>query len=241
MRKKKKKEVQSAGSPLWMTTFSDLVTLLLTFFILLFSMSSVSDDKFNKMASSLSGAFTGGNGILDGIIMPPEELVDEQVDEAVDTSSFDPELLDMYHEVYYFVQEHGLEDKISLTADQDGIYVNMNSTILFGVESSAISSDGRELLTSIAELINRFENKIIVEGYTDDIPNQYGQYPTNWELSVSRAVSVVRYLSENESVDPNRLSAVGYGEHKPLVPNNSAANRAKNRRVNIVVVHEREE
>ncbi|AZP04281.1 flagellar motor protein MotB [Jeotgalibaca ciconiae] len=241
MRKKKKKEVQSAGSPLWMTTFSDLVTLLLTFFILLFSMSSVSDDKFNKMASSLSGAFTGGNGILDGIIMPPEELVDEQVDEAVDTSSFDPELLDMYHEVYYFVQEHGLEDKISLTADQDGIYVNMNSTILFGVESSAVSTDGRELLTSVAELINRFENKIIVEGYTDDIPNQYGQYPTNWELSVSRAVSVVRYLSENESVDPNRLSAVGYGEHKPLVPNDSAANRAKNRRVNIVVVYEREE
>lgn len=241
MRKKKKKEVQSAGSPLWMTTFSDLVTLLLTFFILLFSMSSVSDDKFNKMASSLSGAFTGGNGILDGIIMPPEELVDEQVDEAVDTSSFDPELLDMYHEVYYFVQEHGLEDKISLTADQDGIYVNMNSTILFGVESSAVSTDGRELLTSVAELINRFENKIIVEGYTDDIPNQYGQYPTNWELSVSRAVSVVRYLSENESVDPNRLSAVGYGEHKPLVPNDSAENRAKNRRVNIVVVYEREE
>jgi chemotaxis protein MotB len=241
MRRKKKKEVQSAGSPLWMTTFSDLVTLLLTFFILLFSMSQISDDKFNQMATSLSGTFTGGNGILDGIIMPPEELVDEQVDNEVDTSNFDPELLDLYHEVYYFIKEHGLEEKVSITADQDGIYVNMNSTILFGIESATVTSDGRNVLSSLADLFSRLDNKVIVEGYTDDVPTQYGQYPTNWELSVSRAVSVVRYLSEVEGIDPNRLSAVGYGAHEPLVPNDSAANRAKNRRVNIVVVYEKED
>ncbi|WP_373808016.1 OmpA/MotB family protein, partial [Jeotgalibaca porci] len=78
------------------------------------------------------------------------------------------------------------------------------------------------------------------EGHTDDIPNAYGQYPTNWELSVGRAVSVLRYLNENEHVDARRLSAVGYGENQPLAPNNSEENRARNRRVNIVVVYEPE-
>ena len=80
----------------------------------------------------------------------------------------------------------------------------------------------------------------MIEGYTDDVPMASGVYDTNWELSTARAVSVVRYLVEEENIDPNRLSAVGYGEYRPIVPNDSVENRAKNRRVNILIIFDEE-
>lgn len=235
-RRKKKESNQGAGSPGWKTTFADLMSLLLTFFILLYSMSSMSNDKFQATAHSLSNVFTGGDGILDGIIVEPLEN-----QEPVDTTSLDPELLEMYNRVTVFVEQNNLGDKVSISADSEGVYVNMNNAILFGKESASLSREGRKVLESVAQLLNSINNQIIVEGHTDNIPNAYGQYPTNWELSVSRAVSVLRYLSEEEKVDPRRLSAVGHGEYKPLVSNDTAENRTKNRRVNIVVVYEREE
>lgn len=235
MSRRKKKAEQQNGSPAWMTTFSDLMTLLLTFFILLFSMSSISNEKFKAAAYSLSNSLVGGgNGILDGIIVPTEDK-----EKPVNPSDLDPELLEMYEKVTHFVKENGLEDKVNLSADDRGIYVNMDNAILFGVESASISKEGKKVLDSIAKLLNQMNNRIMIEGYTDSIPPVYGQYETNWELSTSRAVAVLRFLSEEKKVDPYRLSAVGYGAYRPLAPNDTPENRAKNRRVNIVVVYER--
>lgn len=227
-----------------MTTFSDLTTLLLTFFILLFSMSSVDAEKFRSIANSLSYSLLGGGeGLLEGVIMPvpSEGGAIENLPEQVDPASLDPELLVLYDRVSRFVAENGLEEDVSVSADADGIYVNMSNSILFGKESVAISRDGKDALKKLADILNRIDNDIIIEGHTDNIPNAYGIYDTNWELSTGRAVSVLRYMSEELHVKPYRLSAVGYGEFQPLVANDTAENRTKNRRVNIVVVYEREE
>lgn len=246
-RRKKRNQENSGGGPAWMTTFSDLMSLLLTFFILLFSMSNVSGEKFNQAAYSLSSSLLGGgDGILEGVIVPFEDD-DTGTNETVvpvrdlDTTGMDPKLVEMYNRVINFVEANGIEDKVLISADPNGIYVNVSNSILFGKESASISREGRSVLKSVGKLLNQLDNKVVVEGHTDDIPNAYGQYATNWELSVGRAVSVLRYLSENEHVSPKRLSAVGFGEHQPLAPNNSEENRARNRRVNIVVVYEPEE
>lgn len=237
MSKRKRKEASAAaGSPAWMTTFSDLMTLLLTFFILLFSMSSISEEKFRSLSQSLASSFSGGEGILEGVIIPPENGV-----EPVNPDALDPALLEMYNKVTQFIEKHDLGDSVAITADENGIYVNLNNAILFGKESASITREGKKVLRSIADLLNEIGNNVVIEGHTDNIPNAYGQYPTNWELSTTRAVSVLRYLSEEEKVNPMRLSAVGYGEYRPLVPNDTAENRAKNRRVNIVVVYEPED
>lgn len=245
-RRKKTKGNSGSGGGSWITTFSDLMSLLLTFFILLFSMSNVSDEKFTQAAQSLSSSLIGGGeGIMDGVIVPFEDDntgTNETVvpAEELEAPGLDPALIEIYNRVINFVEKNDLEDKVIITADQKGIYVNISNAILFGKESASISREGRSVLKSVGKLLNQLDNRVVIEGYTDDIPNAYGQYPTNWELSVGRAVSVLRYLNENEHVDTRRLSAVGYGENQPLAPNNSEENRARNRRVNIVVIYEPE-
>ena len=246
MSRRRKKTAENGGGASWITTFSDLMSLLLTFFILLFSMSNVSDDKFNQAAYSLSNSLLGGGeGIMDGMIVPYEEETtgtNKPVTPAkeLEGAELDPALIAIYNQVLNFVEKNELEDKVIITADQKGIYVNVSNAILFGKESASISREGRSVLKSVGKLLNQLDNRVVIEGHTDDIPNAYGQYPTNWELSVGRAVSVLRYLNENEHVDTKRLSAVGYGENQPLAPNNSEENRARNRRVNIVVIYEPE-
>ena len=242
-RRKKTKGNSGSGGGSWMTTFSDLMSLLLTFFILLFSMSNVSNEKFTQAAQSLSSSLIGGGeGIMDGVIVPFEDDntgTNETVvpAEELEAPGLDPALIEIYNRVINFVEKNDLEDKVIITADPKGVYVNVSNAILFGKESASISREGRSVLKSVGKLLNQLDNRVVIEGHTDDIPNAYGQYPTNWELSVGRAVSVLRYLNENEHVDARRLSAVGYGENQPLARNNSEETRARNRRVNIVVIY----
>lgn len=270
MSKRRKRSSESGGSPEWMTTFSDLMTLLLTFFILLYSFSSVSNDKFMKAAGSLQDSFVGAGqkSILDGAQWVPEEndnaatgdsaslsemeaaAVQAAKTEAAQAELFtsdgqtmiavDPEVIKMYQEVKEFVEKNGLSEEISMSMDADGVYMNVKAAILFTPGSAVITESGRSALQKVAELISNFENKVVIEGHTDNIPHHDQKFESNWELSAGRAIAVLRHLAEQQNIDPARLSAVGYGEYDPLVPNDTAEQRAENRRVNIVLVYEPE-
>lgn len=242
-KRKNKKKVDQAGSPAWMTTYSDLMSLLLTFFILLFSMSSVSEERFKDAAQSLQMALIGSSSdsILDGngeIIgdVDPEEIVVEEV--PVDPNYIPEEVIELYNTVNGFLEEEGLNTDVTLSRDQEGVYIDIQETILFDSGSATLKAVGSETLGQLAELFTLFNNEIIIEGYTDNVPMHSREFPSNWELSTGRALSVLRYLSESYDISPSRLSARGYGEHRPIVPNDSDENRALNRRVNIVIVHD---
>lgn len=255
-RKDKKKENQ-AGSPAWMATYSDLMSLLLTFFILLFSMSSVSEERFKDVADSLRVALIGSSSdaILDGsgdtigddILddygdageqeeVEPEEIIGD--DPSVDPNYVPEEVVTLYDTVNGFLEEEGLNADVTLSRDQDGVYIDIQEAILFDSGRAELKTNGQETLGQLANLFTLFDNEIIVEGYTDNVPMNNRQFPSNWELSTGRALSVLRYLSETYDINPSRLSARGYGEHRPIVPNDSDENRAMNRRVNIVIVHD---
>ncbi|MFL2100344.1 OmpA family protein [Desemzia sp. FAM 23991] len=240
-KQKKKIDVESGGSPGWMTTFSDLMTLLLTFFILLFSMSSVSDTKFDQASASMSLAFTGQDGLLpkETTVVPDDTGEKKDIDGVKTTGDeIPPELVEMYEKMEQLLHEQDMDTTIGIEVDSEGIYLDIKDSILFSPGSADIVGSGTETLNNLAELIQQVDNEVIIEGYTDDVPMSNEQYDSNWELSTSRAVSVLRYLSEEKAVDPTRLSARGYGEHHPIVPNDSAKNRAENRRVNIVILYE---
>lgn len=232
-RRRKKKEIKnnSSSGGGWMTTFSDLMSLLLTFFILLYSMSSVSAEKFEAAAKSMQSAFGGGESMIEGSTVVDTEKSEETID---------PELVKMYNEVVAFLEMKEMTSQASVEYDQDGIYVNIQESILFGSGSAIIADSGKSTLNDLGELIQQFENDVVVEGYTDNVPMNNSLFSSNWELSTGRALSVLRYLSEERSVDPTRLSAKGYGEYHPIVPNDSESNKAKNRRVNIVLVYDRQ-
>ncbi|MER2010440.1 MAG: flagellar motor protein MotB [Psychrobacillus sp.] len=230
-RKKKETKNNSSSGGGWMTTFSDLMSLLLTFFILLYSMSSVSAEKFEAAAKSMQSAFGGGESMIEGSTVVDIETSEETID---------PELVKMYNEVVAFLEMKEMTSQASVEYDQDGIYVNIQESILFGSGSAIIADSGKNTLNDLGELIQQFDNAVVIEGYTDNVPMNNNNFSSNWELSTGRALSVLRYLSEERNVDPTRLAAKGYGEYHPIVPNDSESNKAKNRRVNIVLVYDRQ-
>lgn len=237
----------------WIVTYADLMSLLLIFFILLFSMSNVNEEKFTSASESMQvalgsggGSLVSGNGGAIGIGGEDSGntsggVSDEKKEEGSNQEPMevlDPELLKMYNDVVRFLEENELTSQVTVDANKNGLFVDIQESILFSSGSADVSASGRETLETLSEMIASFDNQVIIEGYTDDVPVINAQFDTNWELSTARAVSVLRYISEEKGIDPSRLSARGYGEHSPIVPNDSAENRAKNRRVNIVIVYE---
>lgn len=260
-KRRKKEKTESAGSPAWMATYSDMMSLLLCFFIILFSMSVVSEERFREVADSLKIALDGNSSdsILENSGDSIADLDFEDIAESSDFEELDPEdlaientpvneeavpeeVIELYDTVNSYLVEEDLNADVTLSRDQDGVYIDIQEAIMFEPGRAVLREDGLETMGRLAGLFEVFNNEIIIEGYTDDVPTSGIEFPTNWELSAARSVNVLRYLYENHSIEPSRLSARGYGEYSPSVPNDSVENRSLNRRVNIVIVHnEREE
>lgn len=252
--KRKKKSQEDSGGASWVTTFSDLMSLLLTFFILLFSMSTVSEEKFSEASRSIQNAFVGegsGAGVLDGGMIDEKDQADDGFDDSNDgeddldeefiSNTIPQAIIQLEKEARALIKKEGIEDKVSVSSDQEGIYLDIQESILFESGEAEITNNGKETLDSLVSVIALSNNEVVVEGFTDDVPIRSTRFPSNWELSTGRALSVVHHLEENEGIRPERLSAKGYGEYSPIVPNDNAKNRAKNRRVNIVLVYKPEE
>lgn len=237
----KRKDDGGGGAPGWLTTFSDLMSLLLTFFILLYSMSTIDVEKFKNITQSLQAVLSGVGSI--SIIDGGSSSSNISIDDLLDTYNDDIEGLivpdkvrEMYDKVNEYVSHMNLDAKVTVTANKRGVFVDIKEAILFEPGKAELKNSGILVLNELEGLINNFDNELVIEGHTDNIPMKSNLYPSNWELSTARAVTVVRYLSEIENVKPNRLSAVGYGEYRPISPNDTTENRSGNRRVNILII-----
>ncbi len=245
-RPKKSTENASAGTPAWMATFADMMTLLLTFFILLYSISSVDAIKFKSISESLQSVLSGEtsssiieeDGPNDDIPLdnPQYEQQEDPDDPMVKEST-----LEMYNQVKNYVETEGLVADVSVSLNRNGVFVNIKDAILFEPGEADIKEGGQAILGNLEGLFLQFDNQIVVEGHTDNIPQQSFKFPTNWELSSYRATAVVRYLCEVREIPESRLSAIGYGEYRPITDNTTPANRAQNRRVNLLIIMEGEE
>lgn len=238
------------GAPGWMVTYGDLMSLLLVFFVLLYSMSNLDAEKFESMSQSLQAALAGLGypSVLEGQKKDkPLDLDRENSLDIIDSKDNNKnnivvreEIVNMYRKVQSYVEEQELDAEVSVSMNRRGVFVDIKEPILFEPGSATLKGTGEEILKRLEGLINDFDNGIVIEGHTDDVPMNTQLYPSNWELSTGRAVAVVRRLSEAEGVDPTRLSAVGYGEYSPIVANDSVENRALNRRVNILIIFDEE-
>ncbi|WP_297437965.1 OmpA family protein [uncultured Clostridium sp.] len=233
-RKKKNREEQKGAG--WIASFADTMTLLLTFFILLYSMADVNEDKIKAMAQVfqevLSGEsadsilefdefdgtvpIIGGDGKVDGPDLPYENEEDYT-----------------YEELKEYISANSLEEQMTLEKNKDGILLELGESILFASGKSELKS--KAILAKVAEVITNTTGEVRIEGHTDNVPIS-NPNKTNWELSTERSVAVVRYFMEEKKIDPKRLSAVGYGEYKPTEDNGTSEGRAANRRVSILFV-----
>jgi chemotaxis protein MotB len=232
--------INTAG---WLTTFNDLVTLLMVFFVLLFTMGSVN----TKMLTDFQYALQSGLGILGAgskasiTVMktqpnPEETQVLTQAEGEVEPEDEKDATAAMDEALKAFITAPGINVRYS----NQGAHITFEDFLLFDFGKADINPGGLAVLKKLAKLIQKIPYPVRVEGHTDNVPIHTARFPSNWELSIARAVRVVKYFADAGNINPQRLSAVGYGETRPLVPNNSPANRTKNRRVEIVLATEGE-
>ncbi len=224
-------EGKKGGSPHWMTTYADMVTLLLAFFVLMYAFSSIDMQKFQQIMS----AFQGGSAVLDGGRTVTEEPSFQEATAEIDMQ----QLYELERQLTDYLEREGLQDTVQLQMEEErGLIVRFADQVFFDLGSAELKEEAMEILKPMSELLRQVNNPIRVEGHTDNLPISTSQFPSNWELSTHRASRVVRYLVEEQEFDPDNLSAAGYGEHRPIRPNETPDDRAMNRRVDIVIMHQ---
>jgi len=249
---RKKKPEEHVNHERWLVSYADFITLLFAFFVVMYSISSVNEGKYRVLSDSISSAFNPAEaGLpikLNNPLKPP--IISRVATSSTDSSN--AQNLSAYGGVEASKEEKinlrkiaariskGLEslidDKlVKLKKNDLWIEIEIKSSILFASGKASLQSKARPVLRDIAKVLSDFDNQIQVEGFTDNVPIDTEDFQSNWELSAARAANVVHLFSRG-GVKPSRLSAVGYGEFKPIADNNTAKGRQANRRVKIIVL-----
>ena len=219
----------------WLATFADMSLLLLVFFILLFSMSTLDPIKFTDSFTSVKRALGGKESKMATMRVKSEDAV------MMDTVRLQKQLIEsqkkVYSDVRTFLNRKGVEGVVGAVFDEGIITVRVPDGVLFKPGEVELSPEGKKLLFSLKDIfIRRKDQDINIKGYTDNVlPRPGGRFKDNWEISSLRAVNVLRFFLHTLKIDPKRLTATGLSDMDPLFPNTSPANRAKNRRVEFVL------
>ncbi|WP_028783480.1 flagellar motor protein MotS [Thalassobacillus devorans] len=255
-RRNRIKKKEEKGAPRWMVTYSDLMTLILVFFILLFSMSQIDLVKFEAISESFRNRMIFDfypspvemdnpaeqtdlkeNGELSNEFENPSSEVNSTVRDAEDNElQKEHELNQLVEEVDTFLDNNELNDVISASRTDRGVVLVLQEQLLFDSGEAEVLESGKPFLGKIGTLLKNIPNDISVEGHTDDRPISTFRYPSNWELSGARASSVIRYIAGESNLNRGRFTAVAFGDTHPAVPNDSPENWGKNRRVEIVIL-----
>ena len=269
---RKRAEPEEDNPLRWLATYGDVVTLMMAFFVMLYAISQVDQQKFQLFVSGLQdvfnnpastdGLFEGGEAIvgaasnepeegdagiegvqvLDGLPVrntnePPPEDLEEQQDQQQSQLFLELEgLVDVRQAIAEAFEDAGLETRASFEFDSRGLVVSIATDgVLFPSGSFTLSDDGADIVRVVGPILEEFDNQVLVEGHTDDVPLSQGGY-TNWNLSADRALAVLAVLAREFDIDPRRMAATGYGEYRPKVSNETPEGKAVNRRVELVIV-----
>lgn len=226
---KKKAKAETGGGANWMDTYGDMVTLLLCFFVLLYASSSVDASKWAKIVVS----FGGSPGIL-----TTDEAVMENVSDPLVMRDMEHAAQSLYDELKEYVEQNGMDKDVMVVKSGDEILVRFANNILFDTGKADIRPEAQSIMFQISEAMVQYSsriNMIRIEGHTDNIPIHTREFPSNWDLSSTRAVNVLRYVIENHNYPVDKISAVGYGEYHPFATNETEEGRSLNRRVDFVI------
>jgi chemotaxis protein MotB len=215
-----------------MTTFADLVTLLLTFFVLLLSMANMEEVKFAEASASVRAAFGAHS-------KPAPSTFSIPIMPSAPESKFAPIQTETALKVYKRIQSQLQSDNIPedvelIKKEDDTIILRINDSILFQKGTSVVSPTAYPILRSLADIIRPIPMRLRIEGHTDNTPVSKRKI-SNWNLSVDRAVAVMRFFKKSDLLPLDRMAAIGYGPDRPIVPNTNPQNMAKNRRVDFVL------
>ena len=227
----------------WLLTYADLMNLLLILFILLYTMSKIDIDKYQTVATSLRAAFGGeSSGQLIGDAGGAPAIIDiggQNPSPVVEAQLEEQQMEEIREEITEVIQMEGLSPEVVVTIEERGIVISIAEKVLFKSGSADLEAEPKLTIEKIGKVLLAIPGKHIrVEGHTDNVPIHNSRFPDNQELSTARANSVWRILVNHVGLNPKSLSATGYGEYRPKMPNDTAENKAQNRRVDIAILKE---
>lgn len=232
MARKRKGEEKHANHERWLVSYADFITVLMIFFIVMYSMSKVDTVKYQQVAASLNAALGGGSGqniigttqpnITEGKVTPIPEAV--QMEEAKQQTD-------------EYIKEAGLSGKVGTNIEERGLVISLQDTLIFGSGSATIEPNQRAILNKLGNILKDMPNYIRVEGHTDNVPIKNSTFSSNWQLASVRASNIVEVLINDSKLSPSKMSAGGYGENRPVADNATAEGKSKNRRVDIVILN----
>ena len=225
MAKKCKCPPQEPGVAGWVVTYGDMMSLLLTFFILLLSFSSIQESKFKMAMESLQsalGMFNNTQDVIDfeKVVVPREE------------GGATEEMLYEFRQLEQYLLEEGLDGQVEVSLTNEGIQIKIEDEFLFSSGRAELQNSAGAVLDKISGFLDGKPNAIEVSGHTDSLPIHTARFPSNWELSAARAIAVARRMQDT-GIHPSRMRASGFGEYRPIADNGTPDGRAKNRRVEI--------
>ncbi|CAH0130090.1 flagellar motor protein MotB [Peribacillus simplex] len=242
-RRKKKQRHEEHIDESWLVPYADILTLLLALFIVLFASSSVDAVRFQQLSNVFNQVFTSGTGFMDYPSDSPsnEPTSPEQRTGAENLEKLgkneQEELMEVQERVNDYIQKNDLTDKLGTNLTDEGMLISIRENVLFESGVAEVRSENRKIAKEISDLlVMDLPRNIIVSGHTDNVPIKNYQYESNWDLSVMRSVNFMKRLLENKDLDPELFSAKGHGEFKPVASNETKKGRAKNRRVDILIV-----
>lgn len=243
----------------WLLPYADMITLLLALFVVLYAISSVNTSKAQALEQALAKAFNGEKPAISNTPSTPSSTrsplegspsnafgaqgqrvmtLQQAVLQAAARQAETDRLREVQRKLEAYAKRHGFKNKVQSRIDNRGLVIRLvTDRVLFDNGQADLQEPAKPLLTTIAHLLGTLPNKIRVEGHTDSMPISTDRFASNWELSVLRAATVTRYLI-GHGLHAGRLGAAGYADRMPLAPNKTAAGRARNRRVEIVILRQ---
>ncbi|MEA2062226.1 MAG: flagellar motor protein MotB [Gemmatimonadota bacterium] len=229
----KDKCVCEEGSPAWMTTFSDLMSLLLCFFVLIVSMSKIKEQDFILAAGSLRGAF--------GVMTQDPAIIKLENTPVPSLRNIQRAIVDRaISNMQDFIQSQRLGEDVKLLISDKGVGLTISAPLLFESGGAEINVEAYKVLSNMFEIARGWPNTIRVEGHTDNVPIRGGAFESNWDLSFARALSVVKFAIEFSKIHPSRLTPEAFGMYRPKADNKTPEGRARNRRIEIFMEYKRD-
>ncbi|WP_138496384.1 flagellar motor protein MotB [Paenibacillus pinistramenti] len=242
----------------WLLPYSDLMTLLLALFIVLYGMSTVDAKKFEEMSEAFNAALTGGVGVLDQSTLngttkntPTKEQDNQNTSTPVTSTQSmsqlqkqnalrkqeQEDLEKLKQQLDNYIKQSGLTSQLSTKLNQSQLLITISDNALFPSGSATVKPDAQVLAKSLSSMLEKFPDyEVLISGHTDNVPIDNDEFASNWDLSFARARNFMEILLLNNKLDPKMFSPIGYGEYHPVADNNTETGRAKNRRVEISII-----
>ncbi len=237
---KKKAHHEEHVDEAWLLPYADLLTLLLALFIVMFAMSKVDKEKFEKLSEQFSIIFAGGSGNMEkdgNSVIPLENSGQKNNNSGLSNSQIEEDKMEeIKRSIDKEINSEGYGDRVKVSISKEGLEISIQDVVLFDSGDAKVLKGVSPLLMQIAKTLSDLDNSIKVVGHTDNRPINNGKFRSNWDLSAMRAINVMNFLIDQGKLQPKRFSIQGYGQFLPKYDNSTEDGRSKNRRVEIFLI-----